>query len=270
MRAVPVFLYHSVSDDPPDWIAPYTVSPKAFREQLDRIADAGLSIVPLRRLVAAQHGGPPLPPDCAVLTFDDGFADFYWTVAPILSERGLPATLYVTVGAMHPPGAEATGSLLPPASMLNWRQVGTIDTLGIEIGGHTQTHAQLDTVYGQRRADEIAGSKHRLEDVLGHEVTAFAYPHGYSSPAVRRRVREAGWTSATAVENKFSSAADDPLRICRLMVRNDTPEETFQAWTECRGSRVGPIPESLYTRGWRAYRRMTAIVGSPVGGPPKD
>ncbi|MFD0530837.1 polysaccharide deacetylase family protein [Kitasatospora arboriphila] len=166
-----------------------------------------------------------------MLTFDDGFADFYWTVAPILTERGLPATLYVTVGAIHPPGGEPTGSLLPDSRMLNWRQVGTLDAVGVEIGGHSQTHAQLDTVYGQRRTDEIVGSKKRLEDAIGHPATAFAYPHGYSSPAVRRQVRAAGWTSATAVENKFSSATDDPMRICRLMVRSDTPDSVFDDWT---------------------------------------
>ncbi|WP_371501099.1 polysaccharide deacetylase family protein [Kitasatospora sp. NBC_00374] len=270
MIPVPVFLYHSVSDDPPSWIAPYTVTPRVFREQLERIMDSGLSVVPLRRLVAAIHGGPPLPARVAVLTFDDGFADFYWTVAPILSDLGLSATLYVTVGALHPPGGTSTGSVLPPAQMLNWRQVNTLDALGVEIGGHSQTHAQLDTVSAQKCADEVVGSKRLLEDVLGHEVTAFAYPHGYSSPAVRRRVRQAGWTSATAVENKFSSAADDPMRICRLMVRNDTPQHVFQDWTMGRGPVTGPVPESIYTRGWRAYRRLRAAVGSPVGGPPQE
>ncbi|MFI6445776.1 polysaccharide deacetylase family protein [Kitasatospora sp. NPDC050543] len=270
MTAVPVFLYHSVSDDPPSWIAPHTVSPRVFREQLARIVDSGLSVVPLRRLVAAIHGGPPLPAGAAVLTFDDGFADFYWTVAPLLADRGMPATLYVTVGAVHPPGGEPTGSLLPPAEMLNWRQITTLDATGVEIGGHSQTHAQLDTLRGADLAEELAGSKTRLEEALGHEATAFAYPHGYSSPAVRRRVAGAGWTSATAVENKFSSAGDDPLRICRLMVRSDTPADVFEDWTRGRGARVAPIPESLYTRGWRTYRRLRAAIGSPVGGPPAD
>ncbi|MFE2728887.1 polysaccharide deacetylase family protein [Kitasatospora sp. NPDC059327] len=267
MKAVPVFLYHSVSDDPPPWIAPYTVTPAAFRRQLDRIVDSGRPVVPLRRLVAAILGGPPVPPRAAVLTFDDGFADFYWTVAPLLAERGLPATLYVTVGAVHPPGGRPTGSLFPPADMLNWRQISTLDAMGVEIGGHSVTHAQLDTVYGQRCTDEIVDCKRRLEDALGHEVAAFAYPHGYSSPAVRRKVREAGWTSATAVENKFSSGTDSVLRICRLMVRNDTPDHVFEDWVAGRGARIGPVPESLYTRLWRNYRRLRTAVGSPVGRP---
>ncbi|MGW6912419.1 polysaccharide deacetylase family protein [Kitasatospora sp. NPDC054939] len=267
MTPVPIFLWHSVSDDPPPWIAPWTVTPAEFRRQLDRIVDSGLDVVPLRRLVSAVLGGPPLPPRAAVLTFDDGFADFYWTAAPLLVERGLPATLYLTVGALHPPGGTATGSLFPPAAMLNWRQVTTLDTLGFEIGGHSVTHEQLDTLRAARCTAEIVDCKHRLEDALGHETTAFAYPHGYSSPAVRRRVREAGWTSATAVENKFSSPHDNVLRLCRLMVRADTPRRVFDDWTRGRGPRTGPIPESAYTRVWRTYRRLRVAVGSPVGRP---
>lgn len=265
---VPVFLYHAVQEDPPDWIAPLTVTPRAFKEQLDRIADAGLTVLPLRRLVAAQLGGPPLPPRCAVLTFDDGFADFYWTVAPVLAARELPATLYVTTGAVHTPGRPPEGSLLPPAAMLNWRQITTLDALGIEIGGHSRTHPQLDTLSGHELGDEVVDCKWELEEALGHPVASFAYPHGYSSPAVRRRVRRAGWSSAVSVGSAFSSTADCPLRISRLMVRADTPPEQFRAWTEGAGAPVAPYPERLRTKGWRGYRRVRAALGRPVGGPP--
>ncbi|MGW4893376.1 polysaccharide deacetylase family protein [Kitasatospora sp. NPDC004240] len=269
MTAVPVFLYHAVSDDPPSWLAPYTVTPAVFREQLERIKDSGLRVVPLRRLVAALHGGAPLPPEAAVVTFDDGYADFYWTAAPLLADLGMPATLYLTVGAIHPPGGSGTGSLLPPAPMLNWRQVGNLDALGVEIGGHSQTHVALDTVHGRRLTEEITGPKRALEDVLGHEVSAFSYPHGYSSPEVRRKVRDAGWTSATAVGNAFSSPADDPMRISRLMVRYDTPPQVFDGWTKGHGAPVAPFPESAATRAWRTYRRLRAAIGSPIGGPPR-
>lgn len=268
MTQVPVFLYHSVSNDPPAWIAPYTVTPRVLVEQLGRIADAGLTVVPLRRLVAALRGGPALPARAAVLTFDDGFADFYWTVAPLLDERNLPATLYVTGGALHAPGDEPEGSLLPPASMLNWRQVVTLDALGIEIGGHSQTHPQLDTLSRRRLYEEVKLSKLRLEEVLEHPVTSFAYPHGYSSAAVRRAVRDAGWNSGAAVVNAFSSGSDDPYRIARLMVRADTPPELFDAWTWGAGAPVAPMREQLRTTGWRFYRRARSLVGRPVGGPP--
>ncbi|TJZ58927.1 polysaccharide deacetylase family protein [Streptomyces piniterrae] len=268
MSAVPVFVYHSVSTDPPEWIAPYTVTPRVFAEHLDRIADAGLTVVPLRRLVAAMRGGPPLPTRSAVLTFDDGFADFYWSVTPLLTDRQVPATVYITTGVIHPPGGSPEGSLLPPAPMLSWRQIATLDALGFEIGGHSVTHAQLDTLSAEKAWHEIVDNKRRLEDVLSHPVYAFAYPHGYSSAAVRRTAREAGWTSACAVRNAFSSVTDEPMRIARLMVRADTSPERFTQWTLGMGAPAAPLPESLQTKGYRLYRRARALLGRPVEGPP--
>ncbi|MFJ8132454.1 polysaccharide deacetylase family protein [Streptomyces hydrogenans] len=255
---MPVFLYHSVAVDPPSWIAPFTVSPGTFAEHLALIADSGLRVVPLSRLVAAQHGGPPLPDRSAVLTFDDGFDDFRTTVLPLLARHGMPATLYVTTGALGP------GGPFPPGSrMLDWDRLGELDAPGVEIGGHTLTHPQLDVLPDARMRDEVTECGHRLADALGHPVVSFAYPHGYSAPAVRARVREAGWTSAAAVRDAFSSAADDPLRIARLMVRADTDRDRFRRWTAGAGAPVAPFPEGLATRGWRAYRRLRERLNVP-------
>lgn len=265
---VPVFVYHSVAVNPPSWIASFTVRPRAFAEQLDMLADSGRDIVPLHRLVLAQYGGPPLPPRSAVLTFDDGFADFRSTVAPLLAARGLPATLYVTTGALREPGP--SGSLFPPAPMLTWRDVTELDALGFEIGGHTVTHPQLDTLSRHHAQEEIEGCKRSLEDLLGHTIDSFAYPHGYSSPLVRRLVRGAGWTSAAAVRDGFSSTDDDPLRIARLTVRADTGREQFRAWAEGTDAPVAPFPEGPRTRAWRAYRHLRAGVHRPYAALPEQ
>ncbi|WP_371478223.1 polysaccharide deacetylase family protein [Kitasatospora sp. NBC_00315] len=267
---VPVFVYHSVSDHPAPWSAPRAVTRRAFADQLDRLAAAGRTVIPLRRLVSAVRGGVTLPDDAAVLTFDDGYEDFYWTTAPILSERGLPATVYITTGAVHSPGRAMPRSLLPPAAMLNWRQIGTLDALGFEIGGHSRTHAQLDIVPARRLAEEIGASKRELEEAVGHAVTAFSYPGGYSSPAVHRALAAAGWTSGATVGNAFSSAADNPYRIPRLLVTADTAPARFQQWAEGRGAGLQPLAESLSTRGGRAYRRTRARLGHPIAGSAVD
>ncbi|MFF2361521.1 polysaccharide deacetylase family protein [Streptomyces sp. NPDC058122] len=261
MSVVPVFLYHTVSDDSPPWLAQFTVSPGTFVEHLDMIADSGLRVIPLRRLVAALLGGPSVPARSAVLTFDDGYADFASTVAPLLAARGLPSTLYVTTGALRP----SDTTPFPSAATLTWAQVRELDTAGVEIGGHTETHPQLDTLPRTWVRDEVAGCKRRIEDELGHPVGSFAYPHGYSSRTVRALVREAGWTSAAAIRaaSAFSSERDDPLRFARLMVRADTGRDRFALWTSGAGAPVAPFAEGPRTRGWRAYRRARAAVGLP-------
>nr|WSY50033.1 polysaccharide deacetylase family protein [Streptomyces sp. NBC_00886] len=265
MNAVPVFLYHAVSDDPPSWLAPFTVSPRTFVEHLDLIADSGLHLVPLRQLIAALLGGPALAPRSAVLTFDDGYADFASTVAPLLAARGLPATLYVTTGALTTPGLPSPRGPFPSVAMLSWAQVQELDRVGIEIGGHTRTHPQLDTLPRKAVRQEVDGCKRELEDALGHPLVSFAYPHGYSNRRVRALVREAGWTSAAAIRaaSAFSSSRDDPLWFARLMVRADTSRERFGLWTRGEAAPVAPFAEGMRTRGWRAYRRARAAVGRP-------
>ncbi|MEV6207913.1 polysaccharide deacetylase family protein [Kitasatospora sp. NPDC051914] len=264
---VPVLLYHAVSEHPEPWIAPHTVTPRTFVEQLDRIADSGRTVVPLRRLVSALRGGPPVPPHCAVLTFDDGFADFYRTVAQALTDRRLPATLYVTTSAVHDPGRPPWRSRLPPAEMLSRRQIADLDALGVEIGGHSRTHAEPDTLPGHRLGEEIDGCKPDLENAVGRPATAFARPGGPAGPVVRRRVADAGRISAALAGTALSSPTDDPPRIARLRVRADTSSERFDAWLRGVGAPVAPLPESFRARGRRACRRIRAALGRPSDEP---
>jgi peptidoglycan/xylan/chitin deacetylase (PgdA/CDA1 family) len=81
--------------------------------------------------------------------------------------------------------------------MLSWAQLGEIASRGVEIGAHSHSHPDLDTLPQQKAWQEIADCKRHLETELGAVVVSFAYPHGYSSPRVRRLVREAGYQSAT-------------------------------------------------------------------------
>ena len=72
---IPVLLYHAVMEEPPGWIAEFTVTPGAFASQLDAIVDSGRTPVPISVLVDHLAGRGPLPERPVVLTFDDGFAD---------------------------------------------------------------------------------------------------------------------------------------------------------------------------------------------------
>lgn len=264
MQTLPVLLYHSVDDDPPAWIAPFTVGRRAFVRQLDEIARSGRVVVPLERAVAAMSGGAPLPEQAMVLTFDDGFCDFYDVVFPELEARSLPATLYVTTGAL----TGGVGSLLPPARMLTWQHVAALAEAGVEIGAHTCSHPQLDVVPTHVAAAEITGSKHALEDALGRSVNAFAYPHGYSTVAVRRLVRDAGFSSAAAVLNTLSSPADDSYKIARLTLRADTSEARFSSWLSGTGAGVAPCRERVATKAHRWYRRGRSELQARQWGSP--
>ncbi|MCT7356195.1 polysaccharide deacetylase family protein [Streptomyces sp. 15-116A] len=246
-------------DDPPDWIAEFTVTPREFVAHLDAVADSGRTPITISALAAHLAGRAPLPPRPVLLTFDDGFADLPGPTAETLAERGLPATAYLTTGALAPGGH----CLLPPAPMMALAQAAELERAGMEIGSHTVTHAQLDTLTGRRLRAELRDSKAALEDTLGHLVPHLAYPHGYNSPRVRAMAADVGYETATAVRHALSSERDERYRIARLIVRRTHTVADVRAWLAGGGARIAPYRDGPKTVGWRWYRRARAAVHGP-------
>ncbi|GGL73936.1 hypothetical protein GCM10010129_17010 [Streptomyces fumigatiscleroticus] len=258
-EAIPVFLYHAVMDDPPGWIAEFTVAPKEFAAHLDAITASGRTPVTISAVADHLAGRAPLPPRPVLLTFDDGFADLPGPTAEALAERSLPATAYLTTGAISPGGR----SLLPPAPMMTLDQAAELERYGMEIGSHTVTHAQLDTLSARALAHELRDSKAVLEDALGHPVRHLAYPHGYNSAKVRAMSARAGYETATAVRHALSSDRDERYRIARLIVRRGHTVADVEAWLSGAGARVAPYRDGPKTVAWRWYRRARALVNGP-------
>ena len=253
-RPIPILLYHSISDDPDPWIRRFAVTPRTFARHLDLVAASGGATLTVSAFADALARGPAALPERPVLiTFDDGFADFRDAALPALLARDMAATLYATTGFL---GRRGPGG----ARMLDWRDLPDMawGSGAVEIGGHTHTHPQLDIVGPARAREEITRCRTQLEDVLGTAPRSFAYPHGYSTAAVRAMVREAGFDAACAVRNAFSSAGDDRFALARLTVRADTPDERIEAWLRGEGAPVARRHEAVRTRAGRLARRVRA------------
>ena len=244
---IPVLLYHSVTDDPADSIAPYSVTPSAFARHMEAVAKEH-HVLSISQLAGCLAGDAPLPRAPVVVTFDDGFADNLTVAGPQLAARSIPATVYVTTG------------YLGRAGMLELRSLIDLEALGIEIGAHAHSHTPMDELPLDRAREEIRRSKAVLEDALGHGLASFAYPHGYSTAAVREEVRAAGFGSACGVKNAFSHLADDVWCIARLTVRSETSVEQLERWLAGEGAPVAWSDETLQTRAWRAARRVKRVV----------
>ncbi len=266
---VPILLYHSISSEPMPLIRDFAIDADTFGAHLDLIVEKGLEPLTVSQLLDASVRGDEARLERAVaITFDDGFEDFASAALPALQARSLSSTLYVTTGLLRG-GAEPPIDDGIAGHMLEWSQLVALAGGGdVEIGGHSVTHPHLDTLGRARAHDEIAGCKRTLEEALGEPVRTFAYPHGYSSPRLRRQVRDAGYRGACGVKNALSSGTDDTLSLARLMVHSDTSLGTVEGWLERRGAPPPPSRESARTRGWRWYRRARALVTRHPGADP--
>lgn len=259
MTVIPILLYHSISDDPAPWIAPYAVSPTTFAQHLELAAESGRTALTVSELITALSGRAPLPPRPLAITFDDGFADFIGA-AETMAAHHLSSTLYVTTGALRGRGPRPPNMALPPAPMLDWTQLNHILQLDVEIGAHSHTHRQLDTMRAADVAEEVRHSKDLLEQACGRAIPSFAYPHGFQSDRTRKVVASAGHTSACAVMNAFSSQSDNIYALARLTVKATTTTEQLAQWLAGSGARTAPYPERFRTTLWRWSRRLSGPV----------
>ncbi len=255
---IPILNYHTVTDAPEPGIAPYAVRPVELARHLDLIVARSCTALTVSELVDVLDGGVQPSPGTVLVTFDDGYFDNLTIAAPLLRERGLPATVFATTGLL--PGCPGGSITQPPGPMLPWECLTDLEAAGIEIGSHTHSHPELDVLSRASASAEIRHSKELLEDALGHAVHSFAYPHGYASRWLQQEVRRCGFRSACGVRNAFSHALVNRWLLARLIVGSTTTCDDIDNLLQGAGAPTASSRDLLRTKVWRTARRARASV----------
>ena len=91
-----ILCYHGISlRDEHKWEGGLYITPEFFRRRLEFLRSWNANVLPLAEGLERLHKGS-LPPRSVVLTFDDGFYDFYLHAFPALRDFGYPCTVYLT------------------------------------------------------------------------------------------------------------------------------------------------------------------------------
>jgi peptidoglycan/xylan/chitin deacetylase (PgdA/CDA1 family) len=220
-----VLCYHAVNER---WPAALSVTPDAFRRQLDFLVDRGYNAVSFTEAVFA----PPARRTVAI-TFDDAFRSVKEQAFPLLAERGFVATVFVPTsfldngqpaswsGVSQWLGTEHEQQMLP----LTRGELMELAGAGWEIGSHTCTHPRLTQLGDRELAWELASSRQRCSDLIGRPCVTLAYPYGDFDERVRRAAETAGYEAACTLPARFRTAV--PLAWPRVGIWHDDSDRTF-------------------------------------------
>ena len=148
-----------------------TVAPDIFAQQMAYLAQHGYSPITMQQLVSFFDQGAPLPGKSILLTFDDGYADFYQYAYPVLQQYGFHATMFLPTGLMNNP------------DYLNWDQISQMNGSGLVLfANHTWSHK---STYASASTDqtEITTADTQLSEHGLNQTKVFASPNG--SPTSR-------------------------------------------------------------------------------------
>lgn len=255
MTIIPILMYHSISAGGTAGFRKFTLRPDLFAAHLSYLHAQGYSFVSVAGLVAALRE-KTLPEKPVVLTFDDGFLDFYTVALPVLQQHQAAASLFIPTGYLSGSSQwmEDIGEGARP--LISRGQLVEIANAGVDCGAHTHSHCHLDTAKEAQGRRELSQSKEIIEQIIGQAVTTFAYPYGHHHEQARQWVMDAGFQAACAVKNELSHSEDDLFALARITITNHTTVPGLAALLKGRGLSLASSKEKLVTKLWRQYRLL--------------
>jgi len=171
-----VLMYHSISDNLFGKSHPYfqiNPTPEAFSQQMRWLRNWGYQTIDTDELLLGLEAGQDLSKK-VVITFDDGYRDFYTDAMDIMRQCGFSATIYLATDRIQDKPSRNEG-----AEYLTWREVRELHQAGIRFGSHTVSHPDLRSLGPEDIEYELGRSKETIEDKLGVTIRSFAYPFAF-------------------------------------------------------------------------------------------
>lgn len=233
---VSILLFHDVNKDDADKAFAYIS--KKYR------------VISLEQYIDAVQNKTQLPKKALIITFDDGHVSNY-TLLPVLKKYRIPVTVFLCASIvntkrhfwfLHEPIVSMVEDLkrIPNKhrlkilekygfsqemeyenqEALDKTQINELKTW-IDFQSHTNYHPILPQCTNAEAADEIIGSKQKLENNFKLKIHTLSYPNGDYSVRDIELAKTAGYVCGITVDYGYNTLNTDLFRLKRLSV-NDT------------------------------------------------
>ena len=226
---IPILMYHNISDEKEDHLHPYfrlNTSPEVFRSHMSILKKNDYNVIGPSDVANLLRDKKKIQKKTAVVTFDDGYEDFYLHGFPIMAEYGYTATVYLPSAFI--------GKKFRGKKCLSWKQINELANEGINFGSHTVTHPQLYSLPGRTEVkSELRDSKNEIEDNLSAKISDFSYPYAFPeehkefNSMLTELLRELDYESN--VTTIIGSRHESPYKLKRLPANSDDDKLLFES-----------------------------------------
>ena len=182
---LPVLMYHHIQTEDAakaDKQTGLTTYTDFFQKQMQYLKDKGYNVAGMNDLINFFDNGTPVTPKSVLLTFDDGYEDFYTDAFPILQSLGYKATVFVPTGLVDNP------------DYLAWNQILSMNG-SVLFANHTWSHKNVG-VSTSTMQYEISTADSQLSDRGLNSPKVFAYPYGLDTSQSEKYLDSLGYKAA--------------------------------------------------------------------------
>ncbi|PPR33766.1 MAG: hypothetical protein CFH26_00094 [Alphaproteobacteria bacterium MarineAlpha6_Bin4] len=172
-----VFVYHRFGENN----YPSTnVKLSQFKKHLNELTKNDYNVIPVEKIVDSFINNTDLPEKTVGITIDDAFLSIYKEAWPLLKEKKLPFTIFVST---KPVGSKSS-------NYMNWSQIKEMVNSGVSIGHHSKSHHHLVSKNQETLVEEIEDASKDFLENIGFVPEIFAYPYGEYSYEIKQTVKK--------------------------------------------------------------------------------
>ena len=213
-----ILTYHNISNDNLDT---NTVAPSLFQSEMEWLVKQGYRGISLKEFCKDIE-----QENVFILTFDDGYKNFFDIVMPILDKFNFKATIFIVPKLIG--GISQWRKKELQSALLNWNEIYKIIEAGHEIGSHGLYHRDFLYLSKEELIQEIVGSKKLIEENVKIPVVSFSYPWNRYNSQILEIVKKSGYKYAIKTGKKCrNNFKTDCFQLCRRPMTNRNSVKDF-------------------------------------------
>lgn len=200
VNEIPIMVFHDVTEIGAPSRTNVSMDVEHFSKKIDELWKENFSTVSFENVYEyATVRKWSLPEKPVIVSFDDTWKGQSTLALPILTSKKFSATFFINSGWVE-----------SAPDMMSWDDVRALHEAGMEIGGHTVHHTELDDFLSEKELfEEVKLDKDQIEKELGESITTFAYPYNTATERTIRVLKNVGYKTARTAGDVISGGDTD-------------------------------------------------------------